>query len=59
MPGRSALLWMRDDQDVPNDAIKIWMPTPWDNHGGQVTLAGDAAHSISFRMSIPWPCSRG
>jgi 2-polyprenyl-6-methoxyphenol hydroxylase-like FAD-dependent oxidoreductase len=50
-PRRSALAWMRDDQDVPNDTIKIWVPTPWDNHGGQVTLAGDAAHAISFRMS--------
>jgi hypothetical protein len=53
-PRRSALAWMRDDQEVPNDTIKIWVPTPWDNHGGQVTLAGDAAHAISFRMSMSY-----
>jgi len=47
-PRRSALAWMPEDQDVPNDTIKIWVPTPWDNRGGQVTLAGDAAHAISF-----------
>jgi hypothetical protein len=50
-PRQLVLLWTREDQDVPNDAIKIWMPTPWDNRGWQVTLAGDAAHAISFRMS--------
>ncbi|KIX92470.1 uncharacterized protein Z520_11790 [Fonsecaea multimorphosa CBS 102226] len=47
-PRRSALAWMPEDQDVPNDMIKIWVPIPWDNHAGQVTLAGDAAHAISF-----------
>ena len=53
-PRRSALAWMPEDQEVPNDTIKIWVPNPWDNHDGQVTLAGDAAHAISFRMSMSY-----
>ncbi|RFU73368.1 fad nadp-binding domain-containing [Trichoderma arundinaceum] len=47
-PRRSALKWMPEDQEVPNDSIKVWVPSQWDNHGGRVTLAGDAAHAISF-----------
>ncbi len=48
-PRRTVLKCMPDDQKVPNDPIRFWIPTPWDNHGGRVTLAGDAAHPISFR----------
>lgn len=33
---------------IPSDRIAIWEPIPWDNHGGRVTLAGDAAHSMTF-----------
>ncbi|KAM0264119.1 hypothetical protein ACHAQJ_000864 [Trichoderma viride] len=47
-PRRSALKWLPDDLEVPDDSIKMWSPSPWDNHGGRVTLAGDAAHAISF-----------
>lgn len=48
-PRRSILKWLPDNQEVPFDPIKLWEPTPWDNHGGRITLAGDAAHAISFR----------
>ncbi|KAF2103127.1 FAD/NAD(P)-binding domain-containing protein, partial [Rhizodiscina lignyota] len=47
-PRRSALKWMPEDQEVPNDSIRVWVPTEWDNHEGRITLAGDAAHAISF-----------
>lgn len=50
-PRRSALKWMPEDQEIPNDSIKVWVPTQWDNHGGRITLAGDAAHAISFRTA--------
>jgi 2-polyprenyl-6-methoxyphenol hydroxylase-like FAD-dependent oxidoreductase len=33
-----------DDIEIPRDQLRIWHPKPWDNHGGRVTLAGDAAH---------------
>ena len=46
-PFRSAARWVPDDTYVPYDRIKHWpKATPWDNHGGRVTLAGDAAHPM-------------
>ncbi|KAL7932551.1 hypothetical protein V8C35DRAFT_307400 [Trichoderma chlorosporum] len=47
-PRRSALNWLPDDLEIPDDTIKMWSPVPWDNHDGRITLAGDAAHAISF-----------
>ena len=32
--------------------IAEWRTKPWDNHGGRVTLAGDAAHPMTYRK----PC---
>lgn len=29
--------------------LSYWKPVPWDNRGGLVTLAGDAAHPMTFR----------
>lgn len=54
-PRRSALTWLPDDLEVPDDSIKMWSPEPWDNHDGRVTLAGDAAHAIAFckRYNLP------
>ena len=48
-PFRSAIAWMKDDQLVPDAPLSYWAPVPWDNHGGLVTLAGDAAHSMPPR----------
>jgi hypothetical protein len=37
---------------IPEDSASIvgqlhyWIPQPWDNKNGRVTLAGDAAHSM-------------
>lgn len=42
-----------DDDDpwrlvIPSDRVSVWVPVPWDNHGGRTTLAGDAAHAMTF-----------
>ncbi len=49
-PYRSAVLWMPDDTKITYDGIAYWVPVPWDNHDGRVTLAGDAAHPMTPRM---------
>jgi 2-polyprenyl-6-methoxyphenol hydroxylase-like FAD-dependent oxidoreductase len=52
-PFRSAFLWLKDDQPVWYAPLTQWDPSlsehRWDNHGGRVTLAGDAAHPMTFR----------
>lgn len=47
-PRRSAMQWVPDDFEVPKDRLAIWSPVPWDHHGGRVTLAGDAAHGMTY-----------
>lgn len=32
--------------------MSYWPTRPWDNRGGRVTLAGDAAHSMTFREPL-------
>jgi 2-polyprenyl-6-methoxyphenol hydroxylase-like FAD-dependent oxidoreductase len=49
-PFKSAVAWIPDDVTIKPDSLRIWSPKAWDNHGGTVTLAGDAAHSMTFRM---------
>ncbi|QPG94304.1 hypothetical protein C2857_005650 [Epichloe festucae Fl1] len=43
---QSAIDWTPRDSSVHIDEMKYWIPTPWDNPGGRVTLAGDAAHPM-------------
>jgi 2-polyprenyl-6-methoxyphenol hydroxylase-like FAD-dependent oxidoreductase len=31
--------------------LNYWLTKPWDGRGGRVTLAGDAAHTMTFRAS--------
>lgn len=46
-PWYSASQWVKDDTFIPYDRLKHWPnPVRWDNHGGRVTLAGDAAHPM-------------
>ncbi|KAL8722376.1 MAG: hypothetical protein Q9181_007501, partial [Wetmoreana brouardii] len=46
-PFRTAGLKLRDGEILPVYPGQQWAPTmPWDNYGGKVTLAGDAAHSM-------------
>ncbi|KAF2812358.1 FAD/NAD(P)-binding domain-containing protein [Mytilinidion resinicola] len=47
-PYRSAVEWAPDDTEVLRDQLKIWKTVPWENHGGRATLAGDAAHAMTF-----------
>jgi hypothetical protein len=48
-PFKSAVAWVPDGTEIKPDKLKVWVPCPWDNHGGRVTIAGDAAHSMTFR----------
>lgn len=43
---QSAVEWTPCDSSVYISEMKYWIPTPWDNLGGRVTLAGDAAHPM-------------
>lgn len=43
-PFMSVVKSLPDDVVIKPDQLRIWHPKPWDNHGGRVTLAGDAAH---------------
>ncbi|KAF2433160.1 monooxygenase [Tothia fuscella] len=47
-PYKSVVEWVPHDVEIKPDWLRIWHPKPWDNHGGRVTLAGDAAHSMTF-----------
>ncbi|KAH0558632.1 hypothetical protein GP486_004714 [Trichoglossum hirsutum] len=40
--------WIPDDTPVHPDRMAVWEPLPLDHHAGRVTLAGDAAHNITF-----------
>ncbi|KAL9089120.1 MAG: hypothetical protein Q9165_005933 [Trypethelium subeluteriae] len=47
-PFKSAAMWIRDDTHIHPDRMKDWPnPPKWDNHGGRVTIAGDAAHPMA------------
>jgi hypothetical protein len=47
-PFRSAFNWIPDDNTTTTlGRISHWVTIPWDNHGGRVTLAGDAAHPMT------------
>lgn len=45
-PFRSAFLWLPEDMEIKYNDLAAWIPSPWDSHGGRVTLAGDAAHAM-------------
>ena len=53
-PFKSAFEWMPNDSEfVWYGKMNHWDPSEpdhkWDNHGGRVTLAGDAAHPMTFQ----------
>lgn len=52
-PFRSSALSLPDDTKIWHSRLSYWETQPWDNHNGTVTLAGDSAHSMTFRKS---PC---
>ena len=45
-PWCSANLWIPDETSLHYDPISYWIPIPWDNREGRVTLAGDATHPL-------------
>ena len=48
-PFRSANAWIPDGTPVYANRMTYWEPFPWDNHAGRISLAGDAAHPMTFR----------
>lgn len=52
-PFKSVFEWMPDDSQVWYGKLRHWDPSEpehrWDNHDGRVTLAGDAAHPMTFQ----------
>ena len=56
-PWKSVFEWVQDEKFVFNHALTFWDPREeghnWDNKNGRITLAGDAAHAMTYRTSIP------
>ncbi|TVY42224.1 FAD-dependent monooxygenase [Lachnellula subtilissima] len=54
-PWKSAFEWVADDQPAWYFDMAVWDPSlpehTWDTMNGRVTLAGDAAHPMTFRKS--------
>jgi 2-polyprenyl-6-methoxyphenol hydroxylase-like FAD-dependent oxidoreductase len=52
-PWKSAFAWLPDDHIVWYMGFGDWDPGAdehrWDNHSGRVTLAGDAAHTMTYQ----------
>ena len=52
-PWKSALEWMPAGTQVWHLGMRVWDPSQedhqWDTHDGRVTLAGDAAHPMTYR----------
>ncbi|KAJ5191485.1 uncharacterized protein N7498_010470 [Penicillium cinerascens] len=52
-PWRSVFEWMPEDSEVWYSKLRNWDPSlpehKWDNRQGRVTLAGDAAHPMTFQ----------
>ncbi|KFY77573.1 hypothetical protein V499_03086 [Pseudogymnoascus sp. VKM F-103] len=48
-PFRSANLWIPEGTPIHENKISYWMPIPWDDRNGRITLAGDAAHPMTFQ----------
>ncbi|ELR06197.1 hypothetical protein GMDG_07852 [Pseudogymnoascus destructans 20631-21] len=48
-PFRSANLWIPEGTSIHENKISYWMPIPWDDRNGRITLAGDAAHPMTFQ----------
>jgi 2-polyprenyl-6-methoxyphenol hydroxylase-like FAD-dependent oxidoreductase len=52
-PWKSAFDWMSTETPVWQRGMRVWDPSQdnhkWDTHGSRVTLAGDAAHLMTYR----------
>ena len=45
-PFQSFIDWTPDGSECYIDEMKYWVSQPFDNRGGRITLAGDAAHPM-------------
>jgi 2-polyprenyl-6-methoxyphenol hydroxylase-like FAD-dependent oxidoreductase len=56
-PWKSAMAWVPDDQPCFYLGLTVWDPSlqthSWWNQDGRVTLAGDAAHPMTYREYRP------
>jgi len=48
-PWRSSILWIPDSTEISPNSVSYWITSAWDNQGGTITLAGDAAHPLPPR----------
>jgi len=48
-PLRSIFQSIPDGTTAWHNRLSLWPTQPWDNRSGTVTLAGDAAHPMTFR----------
>jgi hypothetical protein len=48
-PFKKVLLSISEDTTCWHGRLSYWPSEPWDNRDGTVTLAGDAAHPMTFR----------
>jgi hypothetical protein len=48
-PWRSSILSIPDSTEISPNSVSYWITSAWDNHGGSITLAGDAAHPLPPR----------
>lgn len=51
-PFRSAYLAVAPYGTIWCDRLAEWRTEPWDNRNGRVTLAGDAAHPMTYRKYL-------
>jgi hypothetical protein len=51
-PFRSANLWIPEGTPIYENKLSYWNPIPWDDRNGRITLAGDAAHPMTFRKLL-------
>jgi hypothetical protein len=52
-PFRTILKSIPSETEFWHNRLSSWPTRPWDNRNGTVTLAGDAAHPMTFRKSFP------
>lgn len=48
-PFKSGIQWIPEGTPVSLARLYSWELVPRDNHGEKITLAGDAAHTMTFR----------
>ena len=48
-PFKSIFLQVNDETKIWCERLSHWPTVPWDNRHGTVTLAGDAAHPMTYR----------